>query len=144
MVASMNQPVDLKLPNQLKQLALNGNCRYNLDGNHVHLTIEEIANNRIAGTLSDDLSVELWALPSPYQDGQFSGHPLAGTQIGQLNGQQGFRNWEYSQALQMPPEGLWHVTLMLREWQNGEFVTRDYVNFPDPVRASYKLTLSLA
>ena len=140
----MIEPVQIKLPTVNKEIALNGNCRYNLDGDSICLNIQEIANNRTQHTVSSDLSAELWALTQPYQGGAFCGHALAICHLGILNGQQSLRNWEYTQPIQSPPEGYWYLTLMLREAENGVYVTRDHVNFPDRIKADYKLSLSFA
>ena len=140
----MTETVPIKLPTQTKELALNGNCRYNLDGDSICLNIQEIANNRSSSTTSSDLSVELWALPRPYEGGAFSGHALTMCYLPPLSGQQSLRNWEYCQPIQSPPEGYWYLTLMLREAENGVYVTRDHVNFPNRIKADYKLTLSFA
>lgn len=138
----MNKPVQIKLPGKTKELSLNGSCQYHLEGDWIKLSADEIANNRIENTLSGEISVELWALPAPYQGGQFQGQVMAGCQIGTLSGQYGLQKWEATQPLQMPSEGEWYLTLMLREWDNGSYVTRDFLNFPDAVRVGHRKTLS--
>ena len=140
----MNAPLKVKIPNITKELAMNGRCSYFLEGDTIHMEIDAIANNRIASSLSGGLSLELWALPAPYQGGYFSGQPVAGCRLGVLRGQHELRNWQHQQLAQPVSEGLWYLTLMLRERDNGGYVTRDYMNFPDAVKVEYKMVMNFA
>ena len=114
-----------------------------MDGANISLNVEEIVNNRDVDTLSGDISLELWATAKAYEGEGFSGYALASVALGQLNGQYGLQNCHYSLAIAQPPEGLWNLVLMLREWDNGVYVTRDFINFPQRVRSHYQLMLSL-
>jgi competence ComEA-like helix-hairpin-helix protein len=123
------------------QLALVGNCGYQIQDNRIVINIDEIASRRDLGDLSGTLSIELWALKQPYQGGEFSGTSLAGTQIGEMLGQHYLANCQYDLLLQEPPAGSWYLTLMLREWTDAGFVTRDFVNFALPYEVSGKATV---
>jgi hypothetical protein len=123
------------------QLALVGNCGYRIQDNRVVINIEEIASRRDQGDISGTLSIELWALTQPYEGGGFSGTALAGTQIGELYGQHFLANCRYDLLLQEPPAGTWYLTLMLREWTDAGFVTRDYVDFTLPYVVGSKPTV---
>ena len=109
----------------------------------LHLDVEEIANNRADENLSGTLSLEVWALANPYQGGDFNGCLVISTEIGELRGQQKLRQCHYEVPMQSPAEGEWYLVLMLREWGNGGYATRDHINFPHPIKAQYKLMLSL-
>jgi hypothetical protein len=111
------------------KLALVGASGFDASEGRVLITIDQIANNRPTVNVSGTLAVELWALPQPYAGGDFQGHAVAGTMIGELSGQHYLSNCRYDLLFNEPPVGRWHMTLMLREWTELGFVTRDYVNF---------------
>ena len=139
----MMAPDQSPLPSGLKPLSLNGTCAYHIENETIHLDVEEIANNRDSGNTSGTLSVEMWALSAPYSGGDFSGYQVAAMELGELNGQHRLNNCHYAMTIRTPGEGQWYLALMLREWSNGGYVTRDFVGFPQPIKAHYKLVLSL-
>ena len=139
----MNATVHSLTPKGLKDLALNGASNYRLVDDQVDFYASEIINNRSRDNTSGTLSLELWALPMPYQGGDFSGIPLAGREFGTLQGQHSLRNLTHSQRTQLPGEGEWYLVLMLREYTGNGYVTRDYMNYPETLKAAYKLALSL-
>lgn len=114
------------------ELELQGNCGYEIQNDRVAIHIDRIANNRAPGHCSGTLSVELWALTRPYGGGQFDGVAVAGTRIGELHGEHLLSDCRYDLPFQEPPAGTWHMTLMLREWSDAGYVTRDYVSFSVP------------
>ncbi|CAG1022273.1 hypothetical protein MTYM_01594 [Methylococcales bacterium] len=111
---------------------LAGNCGYKVQGDRIVITIGEIANLREQGEISGTLAIEVWALERPYAGGQFDGVALAGTSIGELHGKHSLTECRYDLIFQAPPPGHWHLTLMLREWTNLGYITRDYLNFNLP------------
>lgn len=125
-----------------KELSLNGVCSYHINGEFIGMDVEEVKNYRQSGS-SNTLALEVWALPAPYQGGAFSGYKIAGVTLGELSGQCYYRNLNYSLPIQNPGPGSWILVLMLREWDNGAYITRDYINFPQPVKAQYRISLSL-
>lgn len=128
---------------QVKPLSLNGTCSYSINGEQLVLNVEEVANNRPADNTSGSLSLEMWALPEPYRGGDFGGCQVAAVDLGALHGQRVYRQLQFSLPLQTPGVGTWYMVMMLREWDNGSYLTRDYINFPEAVKAQYKITLSL-
>lgn len=116
----------------LPQIALSGNCGYTMNDDRVVVTVDEIANRRNIGDISGTLSVELWALKQPYAGGSFNGVALAGTSIGQVLGRHCLADCRYDLIFAEPPAGSWFLSLMLREWTEMGYVTRDYVNFALP------------
>lgn len=114
------------------QLALSGQCAYAVEGARVVLTIEQIANNRPLDNLSGTLAVELWALAQPYTGGLFEGQPLAATMLGELRGAHVLNDCRYDLIFTPPTAGYEYFTLMLREWENGAFVTRDWQSIEVP------------
>ncbi len=139
----MMAPAQTPVQSGLKPLSLNGKCAYNIENETIHLDVEEIANNRNSGNTSGTLSLEMWALSEPYTGGGFTGYQVASMEVGELNGQHRLNNCHYAMNIRTPGEGQWYLTLMLREWENGAYVTRDFVSFPQPIKAHYKLVLSL-
>jgi len=107
-----------------------------------HLRIGEIANHRNPGDISGTLSAELWALSRPYTGGQFAGIALAGTRVGEIFGLHFLSDLRYELDFQEPPTGTWHLSLMLREWTDAGYVTRDYVSFAQPYVVGNKPAIS--
>jgi hypothetical protein len=116
----------------IADLALTGDCGYEIQSDQVIINISEIANNRDLENISGTLSIELWALDKPYTGAEFDGLALAGTPIGELFGQHYLSNCRYELNFQEPSAGTWYLTLMLREWTETGYFTRDYVNFALP------------
>ena len=126
---AMQQQSDTVVPSGI---SLSGNSECSIQDGRVMLTIDQIASQRDIGNLSGTLAVELWALKQPYSGEDFSGIALAGTSIGELWGQHFLSNCRYDLIFQEPPAGSWNLVLMLREWTEVGYVTRDHVNFSDP------------
>jgi len=139
----MMAPQQTPMRNGVKALSLNGTCAYHIENENIHVEVEEIANNRDTGNTSGTLSLEMWALPQPYSGGDFTGYQVAATALGELSGQHRMNGCQYAMRIQTPAEGQWYLVLMLREWENGGYVTRDFVSFPQAINAHYKLVLSL-
>ena len=116
----------------MPQIAISGSCGYTVNDDRVAVTVNEIANRRNIGDISGTLSVELWALKQPYAGGSFNGVALAGTSIGEVSGQHYLADCRYDLIFAEPPTGTWFLSLMLREWTETGYVTRDYVNFTLP------------
>lgn len=102
-------------------------------GHQIRLALGAIANSRSADNQSGTLAVELWALPVPYTGGDFHGVPVSGAALGQLSGQASWNNLSLDLAFTPPPAGLWHLTLMLREWTGSGYTTRDFHAFERPL-----------
>ena len=117
-------------------LRLAGSCGYAIAGERVTINIDAICNDRPIGDLSGTLAVELWALKHPYEGGDFSGIPLAATSIGEVLGQYRIPDCRYDLIFQAPPEGDWHLVLMLREWTAAGYLTRDHRRFELPYRVA--------
>jgi DNA uptake protein ComE-like DNA-binding protein len=111
------------------QPRLTGTTAFSLADDSVTLNVDAIDNPRTADNLSGSLSLELWA----YADSKPEGIQLAAASLGSLAGQ---NNW-YELAIDTPliakPAGTWNIALLLREWTNAGYVTRDFANFALPV-----------
>ena len=139
----MTYPSALPLYTPTKELSLNGVCRYRIENSRFVLDVQEIANARGAQSLSGSLALEVWALAQPYTGGGFSGYPIISQPLGTLAGQSCFKHLHYILPMMQPAEGSWNLVLMLREWESGNWVTRDYMNFPCRLKAEYQLVLGL-
>lgn len=118
------------------ELNLSRDCGYSIHNNGIEINVADIANSRPDGDVSGTLSLELWALPTPYQGQDFAGTALAGREIGVINGQYHLPNARFNMDFQQPPAGHWHLCLMLREWTAYGYVTRDFVNFDLPYQVA--------
>lgn len=125
----------------VKELQLDGGCGYRIDNGRVVINVGRILSLRETDNLSGTLSIELWALADTYNGEGFNGTALAGTCIGELQGQHMLVNCEYDLIFQPPAAGLWHLCLMLREWNGVFFETVDYVNFDQIYREPAELQL---
>lgn len=110
-------------------LTLEGESGYVVNHNRVTINITKVANHRDPENLSGTLSIELWALKQPYGGGDFTGEALAGISIGEISGQRFLENCQYELDFREPPAGTWYLSLMLREWTEQGYMTRDFVSF---------------
>ena len=106
-----------------------GKVGYQLTEDQIELTVDAIQNPRDPANMSGTLSLELWALTTPYAGGTFDGIPLAGVVIGSLPGQGQQLDLRTTAHRTPTPPGSWSLVLMLREWTLAGYVTRDYANF---------------
>jgi len=120
---------------QFNQPRLAGCSGYRLENGDVEISIEAIENPREADNVSGDLNVELWALEAPYAGGAFAGMQIAQANIGRLAGEQRLDNLNWRMAAQLPTEGRWYITLMLREWTAAGYVTRDFAAYSQAFEA---------
>ena len=112
---------------------LKGKISYDLNGDRVYIETESIENPRDASNASGTLTLELWALPEPYNGEEFHGAPLAGAILGSLAGQSEWNPPPFDLSFKRPPEGRWFFVLMLREWTGTGYSTRDYTTFAEPL-----------
>ncbi|MBF0265464.1 MAG: helix-hairpin-helix domain-containing protein [Gammaproteobacteria bacterium] len=113
------------------ELKLN-HCGYTIEENRIKVNIGNISNHRDINNISGTLSIEIWALEKTYIGGNFNGHCMAATSIGEISGQHYLQNCYYDLIFHDLDSGIWHITLMLREWTDNGYVTRDFVNFDLP------------
>ncbi len=120
----------LVLPHRFLQPRLTGVVRASLEADQLRLAIDGISNPRAAGELSGTLALELWALQPPYEGGPFQGQPLGSVTLGCLGGQQQWSalcpSWHWPSTPLPPASQRGQLTLMLREWSPGAYVTRDW------------------
>ncbi|HEX5277705.1 MAG TPA: ComEA family DNA-binding protein [Fluviicoccus sp.] len=109
---------------------LTGPVQAELVGDDIRLMLPGVFNPRAAGSLSGSLTVGLWALPQPYLGGAFTGVLLGQQDLGQLAGQTTLEPGEMALPLPLSLAGDWVLTLMLREWTGGGYLTRDYQGLP--------------
>lgn len=112
---------------------LGGTVGYAFEGDVVRLSVERIENPRGSDNLSGTLTLELWALTTPYQGGPFSGVQFGSVTLGTLAGQ---ASWS-EVAVDLPraelAPGQWQLVMMLREWTPAGYLTRDFCNFAMPL-----------
>jgi hypothetical protein len=120
-------------PERFIQPRLNGAIACNFSENEVRLSLDAIENPRASDNVSGTLSLELWALTTPYTGGAFQGMPLAGAILGRLSGQESWYCPAYTLNYAAPTAGQWNVALMLREWTGSGYTTRDFRNLSEPL-----------
>lgn len=106
-----------------------GSVGYRVTGDAVTFQVERVCNPRPAGNVSGSLALELWALPAPYEGGAVEGARLAQVGLAQIAGESTEGDIERRTSFAQPPEGDWHLSLMLREWTANGYATRDFCNF---------------
>lgn len=111
------------------QPRLTGTTGFSLAEDSVTLNVDAIDNPRGADNLSGSLSLELWA----YADSKPQGIQLAAANLGSLAGQNSWYELAIDAPLIAKPAGTWNIALLLREWTNAGYVTRDFANFALPV-----------
>jgi competence ComEA-like helix-hairpin-helix protein len=115
---------------------LSGSVGYRFEADQVVLQAGSVRNPRAPENLSGTLALELWALRYPYEGGSVGdGTRIAQVELGQLAGQQEQDGLEYRLQRCEPPAGEWQLALLLREWTEVGYQTRDYCNFPVAYRA---------
>lgn len=115
---------------QFANPALEGAVGYSVEGEHVVLRAEGVANPRARGNSSGTLCLELWAFGEPYAGGEPRGRRLAGAELGSVWGDYRLSELERRAPFTAPPSGRWHLSLLLREWTLSHgYATRDYRNF---------------
>ena len=115
---------------------------YCIQEDRVTLSIEQLLSNRSADNISGSLMLELWALPTQYLGGGFGGELLAYTSIAPLSGQCYLPNLCFNLPFTSPTPGQWYITLMVREWDGSQYITRDYVNYENPFCVEAKPVVS--
>lgn len=96
------------------------------------LDVDHIVNPRAADNLSGTLSLEVWALATPYSGGAFDGTPIAGAILGTLAGNDGWHVGALHLNAVRPAADARHLVVMLREWNGAAYATRDHVSFAIP------------
>lgn len=134
----INNSTSVTAPLAQSELALQQPCGYCIDGDSISINIAALANNRAWGNLSGSLSVELWALKQLYFQGDFDGFCVAAAEAGEISGQHFVGPWNAQSAFFEPPVGSWYLCLMLREWTQNGYETRDAVNFDNLYHAQWK------
>ncbi|MAY42170.1 MULTISPECIES: helix-hairpin-helix domain-containing protein [unclassified Neptuniibacter] len=123
-----------------KELSLDG-CGLNVLNDQIYISVDKITNNRNLFGFSGSLSLELWAIETPYKGEGFSGQLVTYTHLTQLQDGYELTNNTYQLPFSEPTAGTWHMTLMLREWDGANYITKDYVNFPIPYTVSQPMVI---
>ena len=110
-----------------------GTTGFTFGDDSVSLVADGIENPRASDNLSGTLSLELWALETPYTRGEPVGVQLTAASLGLLGGGNSLVDLAFDLPLAYRPAGTWHIALLLREWTQSGFVTRDFSNFALPV-----------
>ena len=117
---------------RFQQPGLKGAVECHFGTDELVIDIAGIENSRDVGNISGTLALEVWSLEEPYAGDVWSGVPIASLIIGCLHGQSAWSSSHFvAHAAPLPATG--YLTLMLREWTPGGYVTRDYRPLERPV-----------
>lgn len=110
----------------LKLFTLGGawSWQSNYEGGTVDLNVGKISHNRTGTTGS--LRLALWATKSAYKGGNINGY-----QVGYVDKKALAPGYSYTDVknvakLKRPPEGTYHMTLVLSEYRDGSYIIVDY------------------
>ena len=121
----------LPLPAAAQTIAMSGTVSYSISGSTVVLGVDRIDYTCPVGVTgrSGTLRVSLWASATPYVGVAQPGYMLAEYTVGELGCNQFFSGVSSgSITFAPPPDGTWHMTMMLEEF-DGIYYVVDYLAF---------------
>lgn len=117
---------------QVSGIKFIGTGSFTFTGDSVELQVDSISNLNPTGSTSGSLQIELWAGPDPFAGTQFSGWQMATASLGTIGG--GFATTTVTGTVpikNLPPLGIYYVTLFLTEWNGTNFGSIDFIRFPE-------------
>lgn len=106
-----------------------GNIGYEISGNYVTITVENVENSRSGGS-SGDLKLKLWAVSNYYSGGDIQGYTLGVVNLGTLAGGYSYTNIVQTVSYDAPPDGTYYLVMTLTEYDGQDFIL-DYSQFED-------------
>ena len=104
-------------------------CGFAIQGASVTLTADAVINPRNGGR-SGTLKLKLWATSSPYSGGSISGHIVGEYRFSDaLNGRFRYTDLDLTVAYDRPPDGIYYMTMVVTEFNNGQDFIQDYITF---------------
>ena len=104
-------------------------CGYTISGASVNLRADAVVNPRNGGH-SGTLKLKLWATSSPYSGGSISGHIVGEYRFSDaLNGGFRYTDLDRTVAYDRPPDGIYYMTMVVTEFNNGQDFIQDYITF---------------
>lgn len=98
-----------------------------------NIQVARVQNDRAFGSVSGTLRLDLWAMPTPYNNGVPPGSRLLARHVlDVLPATLGFANINATTAYTAPPAGSYYVALILAEFtgsSSGQFTIRDFRQF---------------
>ena len=119
---------------QTSNVTFVGQIGYAVNNNTVDLRANEVRN---LGETSNNLRLELWAFPQPFDGTPQTGFRMAVRDLGVLAGGASFTNIQGAVPFTPPPTGTWYFSMFLTEFtgsaNNQGYSLRAYGTFPTPV-----------
>ncbi|MCE1181254.1 MAG: helix-hairpin-helix domain-containing protein [Rhodocyclales bacterium] len=116
-------------------------------GDTLTVTVERVTNPRSDDNQSGTLALEIWALPENYRGGAFAGTQLAHQELAPLAGQNSCDKLQIQLQDAALAANEQQLVLMLREWTNLGYLTRDYralLIAEAPAQASAEVAVEVA
>lgn len=110
---------------------IDGAVSYSIENDYIQIDVEKISNT--GGAASGTLGMSVWATSSPYDGGSISGYKLGEYALTTLDEGYYYQPFTLSDQLNVPPNGVYYVTLVLTEVIGGEAYIVDYVSFSNTV-----------
>lgn len=107
---------------------------YRISGTTLNLQVARVQSERAVGTVSGSLRLDLWAMPSPFNNGLPTGSRLLGRHSFPevLASGNGYPNVNVNVAYTAPPNGTYYVAMVLGEFTGGSgsgWTIRDFRQF---------------
>ena len=106
-----------------------GEVSYDVVGNEVTLTANEIENANSSYKVTGTLKMQLWATSTPYTGGTIYGYVLGEYAIGQLVHGGDYFNLNNTVPYYAPPYGTYYLTMTLNMYTSSGYKIMNYINF---------------
>lgn len=122
----------LSVAAEAKEIGFVGNTFYRYQGNQLTITADKVQNFR-GGGYSGTLKFDLWATKNYYNGGVISGTILGTFTREGLSAGYSYNGLSQQVRMNYPAPGEYWITLTVAEYDNGRYVTVDYVTYPNTV-----------
>ncbi|MEX0323862.1 MAG: hypothetical protein AB3N63_17010 [Puniceicoccaceae bacterium] len=109
-----------------------GSSEFEFTGDSVALEVESISNFNPQGSTSGSLQIELWAGLQPFTGTEFTGWQVATASLGTIGGGLATTTITGTVSIKnLPPLGVYYMTMFLTEWNGSNYASIDYIRFTE-------------